>query len=150
LWRFDKVGGILMANYMAEVAKMFCVELGEEFKCDNGFTYMFTEKGIVSPSLVYMGFYAKPDLEEEHYEKVLISLLNGGLTIVHKPYKPKVHESYYFISPRGTVSMSLNQSDDTLCPTLYKLGNCYSTRQEAEANFEKWMAFYQSDEVLEV
>lgn len=32
----------------------------------------------------------------------------------------------------------------------YKLGNCYRTKAEAEFNRDKWMAFYASDEVLEV
>ena len=32
----------------------------------------------------------------------------------------------------------------------YKLGNCYRTREEAEANRDKWVAFYASDDVLEV
>ena len=32
----------------------------------------------------------------------------------------------------------------------YKLGNCYRTKEEAEANRDKWVKFYKSDEVLEV
>ena len=34
--------------------------------------------------------------------------------------------------------------------TFYKLGNCYRTCEEAEANRDKWVKFYVSDEVLEV
>lgn len=36
-----------MANYMSQVAKMLEVELGEEFKCSNGYKYVLREDGII-------------------------------------------------------------------------------------------------------
>ena len=36
------------------------------------------------------------------------------------------------------------------CVNFYKIGNCYRTKEEAEANIEKWASFYASDKVLEV
>ena len=40
--------------------------------------------------------------------------------------------------------------NDFIDRMLYKLGNFYRTAEEAEANRDKWVAFYASDEVLEV
>lgn len=49
-----------MANHMAEVAKMLGVELGEDFKCNNGYTYQLTPLGLVCP---------KYSTDEEEYRE---------------------------------------------------------------------------------
>ena len=127
-----------MANHMAEVAKMLGVELDEEFECDDNYrlTYYFDDN-----SLKCNGFPAAESL---------MMLLNETLAIKHKPWRPKDEELFYHIVPGGGVRY------DTFCPdyfndmNLYKLGNCYRTREEAESNRDKWVAFYASNEVLEV
>ncbi len=129
-----------MANHMAEVAKMLGVELGEEFECNNGYVYQFTDVGIICPK------YCR---DEEDYSGILQSLLNGRQEIKLKPWKPKENEDYWLVNQCGNV-ISLAWIDNLLCITNYKLGNCYRTREEAEANRDKWIKFYTSDEVLEV
>lgn len=138
-----------MANYMAEIAKMLGVEIGEEFEiqypspCSVKTTAMFTEDGfrIVHTDAVILHPYWK--------EAELNHLLNGTLTIKRKPWKPKFDEDYYSIGVDGGTEHGI-WLNDFLDYTLYKIGNCYKTVEEARANIGKWGKFYDSDEVLEV
>lgn len=125
-------------NYMAEVAKILGVELGEEFKINVLLgTYVFTHDG----------------LHEADYGAdcsiVLTKLLSGEYVVRRKPWKPKDNEVYYRINDIGNVTIDTWDGLD-LDIIFYKLGNCYRTRDEAEANHDKWVSFYASDEVLEV
>ena len=125
-----------MTNYMAEVAKMLGVNIGEEFEikgCDGA--YYLTYDG-----LYHNGFKC---------EKTLNDLLVGVCTIKHKPWKPIINDTYYFVRSDGDVS-SAQWISNVWDHSIYKLGNCYRTREEAESNRDKWVAFYASDEVLEV
>ena len=138
-----------MANYMAEVAKMLGVEIGEEFEiqypspCSVKTTAMFTEDGfrIVHTDTVILHPYWK-EVELNH-------LLNGTFTIKRKPWKPKKEEHYWNVRLEGEPWFT-RWLDDVIDYNNYKLGNCYRTKEEAEANRDKWISFYASDEVLEV
>ena len=136
-------------NHMAEVAKMLGVELDEEFEIDfpapstisttavfkeNEFRIVKTDAYIMTPYWNY---------------SVLHSLLVGSFTIKRKPWKPSKGDKYWHISSNGSADYYC-WTDDTLDFLTYKLGNCYRTREEAEANRDKWVKFYSSDEVLEV
>lgn len=77
------------------------------------------------------------------------SLLSRKSIIKRKPQKPKDGEEYWLVNHCGDV-ISLNWIDNFLCITNYKIGNCYRTKEEAEANRDKWIAFYASDKVLNV
>ncbi len=133
-----------MANHMAEVAKILGVELGEifEIKENPGTVYKFDKN---FERLLYFiddsWWQARSDTIE--------GLIYGYNTIKRKPWKPKIGENYWVIVPDGDISEYawLDSLDDN---SNYKLGNCYRTREEAEANRDKWVAFYASDEVLEV
>ena len=131
-----------MANYMSQVAKMLGVELGERFDI-NGFNefYFLDTDGLYS----FNGTYCKCD---EYFSK----LLAGELTIKRKPWKPKRGETYWYVEKDGDVL----EMEWHPCRYMsnhvnrYKLGNCYRTCEEAEANRDKWVKFYASNEVLEV
>lgn len=129
-----------MANHMAEVAKMLGVELGEEFMCSNGYKYVLREYGVTQSK--YDGIMGS-------FTNVLNDLLTGQLLIERKPWKPSKGDKYWYISSNGSADYYC-WTDDTIDFLTYKLGNCYKTVQEAEANRDKWVAFYASDEVLEV
>ncbi len=126
-----------MANYMAEVAKMLGVEMGQDFECnESSCTYRITEHGLTCN-----GCYGSDSL---------MMILNGEYTVKFKPYKPiDCNHIYWFVENNGEVDFVYwgGGTDDL---NYYKLGNCYKTKQEAEANRDKWVAFYASDEVLEV
>ena len=135
-----------MANYMAEIAKMLGVELGERFNITNcRGDYYFTDSDF------------KRDGDELAFYSTLYSILNGTYTIKRKPWKPEDNENYWYIDENGEAWSGeawRNRFDDCEYASdhmnYYKLGNCYRTREEAEANRDKWVAFYASDEVLEV
>ena len=79
--------------------------------------------------------------------------MTGELTIKRKPWKPKDRDAYFYVDKNGDVYKSTCfEKDDFVSEHLnyYKIGNCYQTPEEAEANRDKWVAFYASDEVLEV
>ena len=76
-------------------------------------------------------------------------LLSGQLEIKRKPWKPKYNQCYYSIGPGGVLEPG-RWMNDFIDVAMYKLGNCYRTAEEAEANRDKWVKFYESDEVLEV
>jgi hypothetical protein len=128
-------------NYMEKIAKMFGVELYEEFECDNGHTYMFTKNGLLHSS-------AKAG-QEYQYDQMFMGLLTGRSVIQRKPWKPGEHELFWHVDKYGNAALSewLGYSTNLI---YYKLGNCYRTEEDAKKHREKWMAFYASDEVFEV
>ena len=125
-----------MANYMAEVAKLLGVEMNKDFECEeSSCTYRITEYGLTCN-----GCYGADSL---------MMILNGDRTIKQKPWKPKIDEFYWIVKPDGEAGYLrwYNSYSDV---TLYKIGNCYRYKVEADANRDKWIAFYTSDEILEV
>ena len=133
-----------MANHMAEVAKMLGVELGEEFEIDYG-----GDSTIVNAKVTDTGFRIINLNNLEFSGLVLNLLLSGQLEIKRKPWKPKYNQCYYSIGPGGVLEHG-RWMNDFIDVAMYKLGNCYRTAEEAEANRDKWAKFYESDEVLEV
>lgn len=127
-----------MRSYMFEVAEMLSVRVGERFEIDTleGVFTLYSE-GLYSMATQSM----RPD--------VMFDLLTGKLSIKRKPWKPKADERYYVIEETGLVSEEV-WWDECIDIIFYKLGNCYRTIEEAEANRDKWIAFYASDEILEV
>lgn len=135
-----------MANHMEEVARILGVELGEEFTVrvqDNQhLDAMITEDGIRALN--------GPEYFKKYNASVCLhNLLNGTLSVERKHWTPSYNESYYSIGIGGTLEPG-TWMNDFIDVALYKLGNCYRTPQEAEVNSDKWIAFYASDEVLEV
>lgn len=127
-----------MRSYMFEVAEMLGVRVGERFEIDTleGVFTLYGE-GLYSMATQSM----RPD--------ILFDLLTGKLSIKRKPWKPKANERYYVIEETGLVSEEV-WWDECIDIMFYKLGNCYRTIEEAEAHRDKWIAFYASDEILEV
>lgn len=134
-----------MANHMAEVAKMLGVELGEVFEVLEypSKKFQITNYGI--ERLQDGEWQCDIAANSFIFEKLLVS----KYTIKRKSWKPKIGENYWVIVPDGDIS-EYAWLDSLGGHSNYKLGNCYRTREEAEANRDKWVAFYASDEVLEV
>lgn len=136
-------------NYMSEVAKMLGVELGERFhiKFNNGFNsnhhedneYYLCESGV--------------KLDKKNHacisSDMLLGILSGSISIKRKPWKPNLDDEYYYVDECG-YACSDPWVDSALDFVFYKIGNCYKTKEDAERNKDKWIAFYESDEVLEV
>ena len=88
-------------NHMAEVAKIFGVELGESFKITSGIQddyqnyYRFTENNCFETS--YDGVEWKTTIAAV----LLKHILMGDIRIVKLPWKPREGEKYYV--PRITI-----------------------------------------------
>ena len=136
-----------MVNYMEQVAKMLGVELDEEFEIQFESPFhasaMFTaDKFQITDTNVNNWVPYWP-------ESILHSLLSGSITIKRKHYKPVESEWYWAVKPNGEVN-TWRWYDNSIDCSLYKLGNCYKTEEEAKTDRDKWVAFYASDEVLEI
>lgn len=123
-------------NHMNEVAALLGVELDEEFIIEDYGTYVLTWKGLVRKDGVVQGL-------------ILTFLLTGELKIRRKPWKPIKDETYYYVTEEG-LTWEEDWVDDDVDLMRYKLGNCYRTKEEAEANVNKWRAFYASDKQIEI
>ena len=133
-----------MASYMAEVAKMLGVELGEEFYIKE----MPNTKCKMHENGLYIYHVRDCACSLPRSGEILSSLLTGEVTVERKPWKPSEGDKYWYVSLNGKADYYY-WTDDVEDFLTYKLGNCYRTKEEAEANRDKWAAFYASDEVLE-
>lgn len=115
-------------NYMPEVARMLGVEIGEEFEIlletgsalDVG-PYKFTSKTIL-------------DRDGEEIDGFLvIDLLNGIGTIQKSPWRPKDEEMFWLVESDGDVHCSYFYKDNANDLALLSMGNCFQTKEVAEA-----------------
>ena len=114
-------------NKMAEVAALWKLELEEEFDIEGLYynPYKFTHEGLC-------------DCDGEVMKRTLGNLLRGELTIIKKPWEPKIGETYWIIDAQGDVYRELFDSDEYDHALLYS-GNCFRTSGEALANKEPIM-----------
>ena len=134
-----------MESYMAEVAKILGVELDEEFEVD---VHGIMVKAKITKKDIYL-LDGPSYLSRYNSATLLRNLLRGSYSVNNKPWKPKYEGRYYSIGPGGVLELG-TWLNDFIDIAMYRLGNCYKTSQEAEANRDKWVAFYESDDVLEV
>lgn len=117
-------------NLMPEVAKMLGVEIGEEFKVDTGksdLTYKLTENELL--------YQWEGEKLWEINDSVLRQLLSGKSIIKKLPWKPKCGERYWHVADDETYNpMWTDAMFDYSC---LKLGNCFRTKEEAEANADR-------------
>lgn len=111
-------------NYMADVARMLGVELGEEFKIDSSDTICkFFENGLF---LQCCGTWLRADSN-------LINLIKGDSKIVKLPWKPKEGDRYYFPVDGFTITSCAIWCDSTLEYALKEAGMIFKTKEECEA-----------------
>ena len=119
-----------MGNLIPEALKLIGLEVDEEFKIKNDCsTYYISETGH---------YYEKPQaLDRFSYGgyNLLRRLLAHEVEIEKLPFKPKCNERYYNVA---SVSIScMYWCDSMLDYSFYKLGNCFRTKEEAEANADR-------------
>ena len=112
-------------NYMADIAKMLGVELGEEFKIDGRETkYKFTENGLY--------FYA-PDGWYPSSNDLFVKLMTGEKEIVKLPWQPKVGDVYYRPWRYFTGATSIYWDNAVEDFALKEAGMIFRTAEECEA-----------------
>ena len=111
-------------NYMADIAKMLGVELGEEFKIDGRETkYKFTENGLY--------FYA-PDGWWQCSNVLLPKILKGELEIVELPWQPKKGDEYYYPACNFKDVFSTNWTYSVVDFAYKEAGFIFKTYEECE------------------
>lgn len=136
-------------NHMAEVAKIFGVELGESFKItsdtqgdypgDYQNYYRFTENNCFETSVDGVKWETATVI-------VLRGILMGDTRIVKLPWKPRKGEMYYFpdmgTSSLGSCLCWLGTETDK---SLYDRGFVFQTIEEAIATAKRILAIVQED-----
>lgn len=134
-------------NYISEVAKMLGVEIGERFQIVNHVTGELVSE--------YNYYFTNADIEIDAAgracsgEYLINNLIYGNCSIKKKPWKPTFNEGYYYIDEDG-YAICDPWAGSALDTILYKIGNCYKTKETAIKDKDKWLAFYASDVMLEV
>lgn len=127
-------------NYYKQIAEMLGVQLNEKFMLkgtDNRIRpriYKITDKGL---------FYEFDEKWLEGYN--LFAIFQGDLKIVKLPWKPKFDGYYYYYSPYTELvcsDMWVSKASD-YC--MWKLGNCFRTKAEAETKGKEIMEAIQKE-----
>ena len=120
-------------NYMADVAKMLGVELGEEFKLErHNEMYKFTEEGLM--------YYLGDNRGWSTAPFTLNDTLSGKYSVIKLPWKPKNCKNFWYIGWRKgrekwkMVAYKLLHSEESPYSNLFvDSGNCFRTKEEAIA-----------------
>ena len=123
-------------NYYKQFAAMLGLELEQEFvltdvdgnikgNIKGELTYKFTEDGLLykSPTLVNWS---------KSSSGTILRLLDGDYKAVPKPWKPKIGEKYWTYSEIWEEVTSFRWEGYYYDLLLWKVGNCFKTRDEAE------------------
>lgn len=116
-------------NYMPEVARMLCVEIGAPFDA-------IVENGITSPCGPFY-FDENWKIRDNNdgivpywfLEKILI----GEYSLQKRPWRPKEDSKYYTISLNGRVTWCHFYKDEEASLALLNMGNCFPTEEAAKA-----------------
>ena len=130
-------------SYIKEVAKILGVEIGEVFtvkiNCEETIgSYMFIDTGLKRLN-------AKGDCWDSVTDNTLELLLNETYAVDKKPWKPKDGDYYFYIDNIGRVQLEIFVSSCFVDYLRVHIGNCFKTREEAEANVEKWLAYMKQE-----
>jgi len=117
----------LIPNKWAEVAKLFSLEIGEEFDI---------EGYLLNPCKFVDGFLANKNGVST--TNAFYDIMENPSLIIKKPFKPKSSQKYWFIAPSG-LKDSTYWCDATLDCLNLKVGNCFRTIYEAEENKDRIM-----------
>lgn len=132
-------------SYWKEFAEMLDLELEQEFvlmkpdgKIKDLCTYKITENGIFYKSKISEDWIKdRPIVVEE--------LLNGCITAVAKPWKPKKGEKYLYYSTYFDEASSCIWTGGVSDLLLWKLGNCFRTKEEAVTKGKETMEQIQKE-----
>lgn len=125
-------------NLMPQIAEMFGLELGEEFKIkgyddSNTRTYKFTAQGL------RVKLVEHPEATEFNALAAFNSLLVGDAEIVKLPWKPKAGEQYYsfggrfFGDPTVWIVIDVIWQGLAYDVAMFGKGWVYKSKEEAKA-----------------
>lgn len=130
-------------NYWKQFAEMLGLELGQEFeiKDEDGKrkinTYIITENGLYYKEKAGAWFSVTP--------VALNLILKGKYEVVHKPWKPKEGERYWFRSEALNQTISRTWCGQNYDLLLWKVGNCFKNEKEARTKGKEIMEQIQKE-----
>lgn len=118
-------------NYWKQFAEMLGLELEQEFSLVkpngekvNEDKYKVTEDGILYQREKNGLWLSEPLI-------TLYSLLNGSYKVVHKPWKPKNGDAYWYYRILREEASWTTWSFDSIDFCRWNAGNCFKTEKEA-------------------
>ena len=132
-------------NKWKQFAEILELELEQEFvltdidgNTKGELIYKFTEDGLLykSPTLVKWS---------KSSSGTILRLLNGDYKVVSKPWKPKIGEKYWTYSEIWEEVTSFRWEGYYYDLLLWKVGNCFKTRDEAEEKGKEIMEQIQKE-----
>lgn len=117
-------------NYYKQFAEMLGLELEQEFvlidvdgKRKDVYTYKITEDGVLYKSPTFVNWSVNS-------LGTVGKLLNGDVKAVPKLWKPKKGDIYSFYSVLTNQVISVKWADGVDDLLLWKVGNCFKTKDE--------------------
>lgn len=125
-----------MKNLMPEVAKLLGVEIGEEFKVNfNDITYCGAKEARARITKNDFQLLHQISCQWVDFNGLMLRLIKGEFEIIKLPWKPKNSEEYWIVE-EDMIFLKMWESD--MSDFMYlKCGNCFRTKEEAEANADR-------------
>lgn len=125
-------------NYMADIAKMLGVELGEEFKItEDTYVYRLTEDGLKY----------KNEYDNWCYDNTgFLNLLDGTIEIIKLPWKPKKGDKYYIPSNSFDEACLTDWLNHPFDFAMQEAGMVFKTKYECEEALPKLRKKYLGDD----
>ena len=120
-------------SYYKQFAEMLGLELDQDFilinadgKRKNEYIYKITEDGLLYKMPTQYTNWSNSS------SGTIVKLLNGDYKALAKPWKPEREEKYWFYLYGSKQITYSKWEDGTYDLLLWKVGNCFKTREEAE------------------
>ena len=132
-------------SHWKQFAEILDLELEQKFVLTdddgnrkNEYIYKITEDGLLhkSPTLVKWS---------KSSSCTILRLLNGDYKVVTKTWKPKKGEKYWYYSDTCKLAICVYWEDTSRDLSFWKLGNCFKTREEADAKGKEIMEQIQKE-----
>ena len=132
-------------NYMEQIAKMLGVSLNEEFYVTKLDEETLELTGLENGKFKFQK-YGLVDGEGLIRDNVLARLICGDYKIKRAPWKPKHGEKFYRVDNEGEHDFYY-WAGHTTDVMLYKIGNCFKTKEEITPEIiKKYTNFFKDDE----
>ena len=132
-------------NYYKQFAEMLGLDLEQKFiLTDNdgrkidGYVCKFTENGFLYKSQISKDWYHQPS-------NILERILYGTYKAMPVPWKPKEGEKYWYYSEPFNQAISHKWCDGNYDLLLWKVGNCFKTKEEADIKGKEIMEQIQKE-----
>lgn len=131
-----------MNSKFKEVAELLGVQLGEPFKVKR-----LLDGEVKEGCLFYLDEEGLKETEKNDlWHTTLLGLLRGEYEIIKLPFKPKLGDTFYYITFIGVVVSTKRIEINNYDLALICMGNAFRTKEEAEAHKDEIMSKFKEIE----